>query len=311
MNRNLFKVMTNSGLVVYERDTPLTVRFDRKETDKLVKKKIDYDKFDDHCEVAHLEISNVCNMDCKYCYVQSKNRFKDFSFPENSGALTDEHWKIIIKKLKDYGIFQITFGGGEPLLRTSFPDLAYHAKELGLNVGMTSNGVYIPKVLPAILENFRQINISWHQNLDVVEKALQHLWMNKIPRGINYCFSKKMAEDNETVKLLAREYEAELLYLAYKPVVGDYDNLILPADVYKVAKEAHNEGLKVAVDGPCVGKCMMKKRFVDIAHNGDVYPCSFIRTSIGNILKDDFKNIWKNRGRQEPCPYLEMAESEV
>ncbi len=302
MNKNLFKVMTNSGLVVYEKDTPLTVRFNRKETDELVKKKIDYDKFDDHCEVAHLEISNDCNMDCSYCYVRDKS----------GGTLHIDKWKEIIKKLKDYGVFQITFGGGEPTVDFIWYDLGVYANSLGLNVGMTTNGIEIPEINPNILQKlFKQINISWHQNLDTVENALQYLWMNKVPRGINYCFSKEMAKDNETVKLLAREYEAELLYLAYKPVIGDYDNLILPADVYKVAKEAHNEGLKVTVDGPCVGKCMMKKRFVDISHTGDVYPCSFVRESIGNILTDDFGTIWKERGEQEPCPYLEMAESEV
>ena len=290
--------MTNSGLVVYEKDIPATLRFTRKETNKLFDRKIDYSKYDDHCEVAHLEISNECNMNCKYCYVQDKK----------GETLHLGQWFDIIEALHQYGIFQITFGGGEPLLNQYFITLAQHAIELNMNVAITTNGILIPKLLPAVFStrNFKQVNVSWHQNPKIVKAALRHLQKGKAKIGINYCYSKEMAKDNKTVKALAKKYNAELLYLAYKPVVGDKDNIIPPSDIYKIAKEAANEGLKVAVDGPCVGLCMMKKRFVDINHKGDVFPCSFVRKSLGNLLEKDFHTIWRQRGEQEPCPYLDI-----
>ena len=303
MNINKLKTrMSRDGMIAYAPDGPLTVRFDREETDNLLKRKIDYDKYDYLCEVAHLEISNTCNMDCSYCYVPNKG----------GGELSKEQWILIIDRLHDYGVFQITFGGGEPTLVPYLIELAEYANELGLNVGMTTNGSTLTTFDPNILKNlFRQINVSWHENYDQVEKALKYLYENDIKAGINYCFSRGMVKDNEDVKHLAMVYDAEVLYLAYKPVIGDEENLVDPKEIYKIAKEAANEKLKVAVDGPCAGMCLMKKRFCDINHHGDVFPCSFVREPMGNVLVSDFKTIWKNRGQQDKCPYIEIEEKEV
>lgn len=53
-------VMSKEGLITYDKDKPVTIRFNRKETEDLFKRKINFDKFDNFCEVAHLEISNNC-----------------------------------------------------------------------------------------------------------------------------------------------------------------------------------------------------------------------------------------------------------
>ena len=299
--KDLTKIMTDSGLLVYEKETPLTVRLDRDETDKLLKRKINYSKYDSHCEIVHMEISNRCNMDCSYCYIRDKNE-KELEYQD---------WIKIIDNLASYGVFQITFGGGEPTLYPYFIDLAeYAVTKRNLNVGMTTNGKKIHEFPPKLLKKyFRQINISWHQNPETVSTALYFLRKNEIKAGINYCFSQSMGRNNKHIKNLAKKYDAEILYLAYKPVIGDYDNLIDPKEVYRVAKETADEGLKVGVDGPCVGLCMMKKRFADIDFAGNVFPCSFVRKSMGNALHQDFKEIWANRGEQDDCPYLDILSN--
>ena len=53
--------------------------------------------------------------------------------------------------------------------------------------------------------------------------------------------------------------------------------------------------------------CLQKRRFCDISSDGTVYPCSFIREPMGNILKENFKDIWKKRGDQIECPYKCMG----
>jgi MoaA/NifB/PqqE/SkfB family radical SAM enzyme len=303
METNKIKLkMSKDGLIAYEPLIPLTIRFNREETVAMVKKAVDFDKFDDVCEIAHLEVSNQCNLKCKYCYVGEK---KSEELPVNQ-------WKTIIDKLVDYGIFQITFGGGEPTLYSGFLELAAYAKTKNLNVGMTTNGTTLHKFKGNILKQlFRQINISWHQNKTDFIDAIEFLFDNEIKTGINYCYSKDMAEDNEYLKSTAKHFGAELLYLAYKPVIGDYDNLITPGDIYKIAKIASDEGIRVAVDGPCAGQCMMKKKFIDVNHKGDVFPCSFVRNSMGNLLTSDLKTIWRERGEQDKCPYVEIAKEVV
>ena len=53
---------------------------------------------------------------------------------------------------------------------------------------------------------------------------------------------------------------------------------------------------------------MAKKRFIDVDNLGNVFPCSFIRESMGNLLENDLKKIWHNRGEQTKCPYIEIKE---
>lgn len=294
-------VMSNQGLIAYDKETPLTVRFNREETLELTKKSINFDKYDYYCEVAHLEISNSCNMKCDYCYV-----------PDKAGIeLSTNQWKIIIKNLADAGVFQVSFGGGEPTIRKDFIKLAKYVQECGMNLGMTTNGIKLISWNPSKLRRyFKQINISWHQNPHIVMTALEFLKINNIPRGINYCYSRSMAKDDELVKRLAKKYNAELLYLVYKPVINDWKNQIPSELVYAAAKKAANEGLTVAVDGPCVNQCLMKRKFIDVNHLGEVFPCSFVRKPLGNLLNMDFKGIWKQRGNQDECPFVDLKKGE-
>jgi MoaA/NifB/PqqE/SkfB family radical SAM enzyme len=293
--------MSRSGLIAYDKEGLTTIRFNEEETSELLNRKVNLSKYDHFCEVAHLEISNTCNMQCEYCYVDNKNGIE----------LPTKDWEYIIDNLASSGVFQVSFGGGEPTLRKDLFKLAKHVYDTGMNLGMTTNGGILTTLDPVLLHKyFQQINVSWHGSPDIFEEALEFLKEAGIPRGINYCYSKQLARDKDMVKFCAKEYDAELLYLVYKPVIKDTRNQISSHEVYMAAKEAANEGLKVAVDGPCVNQCLMKRKFVDVDHLGNVYPCSFVRKPLGNLLKKDFKEVWKNRGEQDECPFVKFRKEE-
>lgn len=239
-----------------------------------------------------------CNLSCKYCYVPNKV----------GNELDTDSWKHILSNLAKSGIFQVSFGGGEPTMRGDLFDLASYVEYVGMNLGMTSNGILIPNMDYHKLKRFfKQINISWHSNFKVVDEALHYLEYWGIPRGINYTYSVKMSKANDMVKGLAKKYNAELLYLVYKPSAHDCDNQVAPNDVHKVAKQAASEGLRVAVDGPAVKQCLAKRKFVDVNHRGNVYQCSFVRNIMGNLLTEDFMDIWRGRGELGTCPYIDLV----
>ena len=144
----------------------------------------------------------------------------------------------------------------------------------------------------------------------MVDQALANLQKYDIPAGINYTFSTQMAGANDIVKGLAKKYNAELLYLVYKPVAGDIKSQVAPNEVHRIAKVAAKEGLRVAVDGPAVKQCLAKKKFVDVNHKGDVYQCSFVRKVMGNLLKQDFSEIWDGRGPLGECPWIDLVTGE-
>jgi MoaA/NifB/PqqE/SkfB family radical SAM enzyme len=290
--------LTPEGMSIYIPEKHTTIRLESlEEIEKYTKVKLknlptDYPG----PEIVHLEISDRCNLSCPYCYV-GKKQAKELP----TGA-----WLRIIRKLADASVYQITFGGGEPTMRDDVVALAAYAKEKGLNVAMTSNGINIPKYSQADLKYFDQINISFHLSAPdgTFTKALQHLQDNGIKRGINFCLSKDYEEYLAIVLGAASAYSASLLVLTYKPVIGDYENQIPPEEVMATMKAISASNFDIFVDGLTCQKCMGSKRFCDISSVGDVYPCSFIRTPQGNVLTEEFDTIWKNRIKEVACPYL-------
>jgi len=291
------QIITKNGLVVYDSETATTVRMDRSETERLLHPlDIDWEATDEHCEVVHMEVSNRCNLGCDYCYV-----------PEKVGKeLCTETWKGIIDKLADYGVFQVTFGGGEPLMRNDLIELAEHCESRGLPVCVTTNGLLLDK-FGERLKVFRQVNISLHEkSILSFESSLRQLKAWGIPTGINYAVSKTYADNKyrELVERCAREYDATVVVLGYKAVHGDWDQFVKPDEVMAIARGLYEAGCKVAVDGMACNACMMKRRFADIDANGDVFPCSFVREKMGSLLDTDFASIWKDRGERIDCPYI-------
>lgn len=296
------KVLTKNGLVVYDPEKLLTIRFNREETNELLKTistHINYTKLDDFCEVVHLELTNRCNLKCEYCY-KDKAKKKDMPL---------KNWYKIIDSLVDYGVFQVTFGGGEPLIYKHMPQLLDYCVKKRLNVAMTTNGILLSAFQKSVLNKFRQINVSYHGDIHSLTESLRYLKINKIKAGINFVLKKEYKKDIGIIMLISKSFNVEVLFLTYKAINKDYDEMIDPREVYKIAKDYADKDYKVAIDGmTCFGNldefCLQKRRFADISCRGDVYPCSFIRESIGNVLKFSFSKIWRNRGKQIKCPFI-------
>jgi hypothetical protein len=284
-----------NGLVAYEPGTATTVRLDRRETVELLRRDIPFDSLDEPCEIVHLEISNRCNLRCPYCYSGRKE----------GNELSTEQWKNILDGLAPYGIFQVTFGGGEPTLREDLKVLALHARRKGLNLCMTTNGVLLPQLGPETLCLFNQVNISYHGDAPLAGKALAHLEAHGVQRGINFLAACRFMAQLPLIATVAEAFDAELLLLAGKGM----EDALPPKAVMAEARKLHGMGVRVAVDGlTCSGElpdyCMQKRRFCDVDSVGNVMPCSFVREPMGNLLERPFAGIWRSRGRQTPCPFI-------
>ena len=142
--------------------------------------------------------------------------------------------------------------------------------------------------------------------------SLKYLEDIKVNSGINFVLRKEYLKHTNAIMALSKTFNAEVLFLTYKPVINDFENVVASNLVYNFAKSYANNGYKVAVDGlTCLNEinsyCLQKKRFADISSNGDVYPCSFIRESIGNVLQTSFSEIWRSRGSQLKCPFINKS----
>jgi [mycofactocin precursor peptide]-tyrosine decarboxylase / 3-amino-5-[(4-hydroxyphenyl)methyl]-4,4-dimethylpyrrolidin-2-one synthase len=288
-------IVWDGGISIYDKNSGMTLRLSDTEAQAMLEGYVPAGGY--QCpEVVHIELTSRCNLRCPYCYV-----------PRNDRNLPHEDWSRIIRQLADAGVFQITFGGGEPLLRDDAPALAKFADDSGMNVTITTNGTPLRDFEPADLKVFRQINISYHEEgrkagFDL-EGALSRLSMAGIPTGIHLIMRREYLPEVPRLAELARKHRSVLLLLSYKPVAGSGSEAVPVESIMSMAMELSGSGLQVAVDNLTTGQCFQKERLAVISASGEVFPCSFVRESLGNVLRTDFRSIWESRGSKVPCPY--------
>jgi MoaA/NifB/PqqE/SkfB family radical SAM enzyme len=88
---------------------------------------------------VEIDPSNFCNHDCIWCtfgYLHTKNK----------DVIPREVLLKLVKDLAEYGVKAIIWtGGGEPWTNNNLTDAIYLAYELGIDMGMATNGILLDK----------------------------------------------------------------------------------------------------------------------------------------------------------------------
>lgn len=94
-------------------------------------------------------VTNACNLRCEHCFMRSDIKLKN--------ELSVDEWKKVLLDFKDAGGENVTFTGGEPMMKIGFLDLVKYTYGIGLKVTVLSNGLLwddysIPNIAPYISE---------------------------------------------------------------------------------------------------------------------------------------------------------------
>lgn len=84
-------------------------------------------------------VNNQCNMTCVHCYASAVRRRTE------SRELNTEECRQIVDRLADWGVQNIVFSGGEPMLREDLFALLAYAVSKGITPQLATNGVRITK----------------------------------------------------------------------------------------------------------------------------------------------------------------------
>jgi GeoRSP system radical SAM/SPASM protein len=267
-------------------------------------------------------INNSCNFQCRHCY--SRNDTHD--------EIPRDQLFTCLEQVARAGVLSVNFGGGEPLLRKDLLEIAAHASALGLRVSMNSNGWLIDAPTAQALKKagFTRVGISIDSHLPLVHdtfrgvpgshvratEALAHLAAAGISTSISTVICRINNETIDALVAFAHDHKVDQLNFHNFKCSGlgmaNKDDLDLSADEWQefyrgaLAAKAREKVLDISLDDPIIALLgardtgsMVKgsvcgKLSLNIKANGDITPCGFIPIVIGNIVRDDLKQVWRD-----------------
>ncbi|WP_020676115.1 GeoRSP system radical SAM/SPASM protein [Geopsychrobacter electrodiphilus] len=267
-------------------------------------------------------LSYRCNFTCRHCY----------SREEECDELSIAELKQIVDRLAQHQVPFINFGGGEPLMRPDIFEISEYARKQGLNVSMNSNGWLLdqPAAEKIKAAGFRSVGIS----IDSADAALHDDFRNQpgsfvkavnaldalAQAGVRSTMSSVISKINHLkfrdLLDLARQHKVTQVYLHNFKCSGrgfkNREDLDLSPLEWKafyleaLRVKDETKDLLISFDDPVIASLpgyaensLVKgsscgKLSLNLRPNGDITPCGFIPLVVGNILRDDFEEIWYN-----------------
>jgi radical SAM protein with 4Fe4S-binding SPASM domain len=262
-----------------------------------------------------IEFSLRCNFRCPYCYVPHN------SYPENE--LSKEEICDVILQAKDMGARKIIILGGEPTLYPNLLEMIEFIKKQKLEVEIFTNGTKITEDFAKQLydnnvrvvlkmnsfdENHQDILTGKKGSFNSIKQALQNLKKAGYPSE-----EKFLAVSTIICRYNINELETMWQWLRDQNIVP-YFEIITPQEnakhnkwLYVNSKELYDIFTRISeIDHskygqdwdpqpPLIGnRCLRHQFSCLVTSTGNVMPCVGVGIPIGNIRKQQLKNIIKN-----------------
>lgn len=271
---------------------------------------------------VQIQYTNGCNFNCPACYVSSGKTL--------SGEMSEKEIKDILLKLKDFGVLQIEWSGGEVFTRKNFLGVVAYAQELGFEQTVLTNGYAIGKLYKDtsfLWDLFTRIQISidgYGENFnkwtgitswDYVKVAVENLYYSK-PEHASFCVTTTLDKRNlGDLKLIAEWVNGKDILWKLGKQVSVGRSYVHEKDSLEILDFSYHEILKLRsqfvlnsihpYDKTEETNSMFPvewiteigaRWFMYIKANGDVYPFPYWDGTkslmAGNILDIPLNDIW-------------------
>lgn len=107
------------------------------------------------------EVTKYCNYKCKHCCASA-------DLIDTKDELTTIQSKNILKQLKDFGVEEIYFSGGEPFSRKDILDILRTAREYDITCNISTNGSFLTDKIALELSKLKinKVHISLDSNVE-------------------------------------------------------------------------------------------------------------------------------------------------
>ena len=251
--------------------------------------------------LVQLSISDVCNLNCKFCYATDRK--------ENNHLLTfDDYQEVVDDIVSHFGRISFSITGGEPLMNRDCFNIAAYIQRKGCSADLLTNATMLDESnIQMIKDHFDRVTISMdgstkmlHETFrgpntyDRTQHAISLLQEYQIPYMLSMTVNKLNISDVEN---MARKYQEKLNFAPLFPAgnankIGE-DISITGKEYYQALRQASG----VNPLGYCEStldasmrcrrcKCAIGGSALSISASGDVYPCQLLHYPeflIGNV----------------------------
>lgn len=271
-----------------------------------------FDRYDPHSE----SLSAPYRLDCALTYrLPEGSPVEAAPTKRVDRELTTEEWKTIIDKAWQAGIPHILFTGGEPTLREDLVELITHAENNGQVTGLVTDGLKLgdTKYLNALLQaGLDHTMITLQPENDETWESLGSFayWTETLDEDIFVAAHLTLTEENakdflglidkvtdagvsaislsEKDKSLSRELQSARDYAADLGIDMVWDIPVPYTRLNPVALELEEENTQTFEGAG--------KSWLYVEPDGDVLPSQGINKVLGNMLRDEWVDIWgKNK----------------
>jgi len=286
------------------------------------------------CFPIYIEVglTNACNHGCVFCALDFVNFGKDFI---NKNVMIEN-----LEDMANHGLKSIMFAGeGEPLLHKDVGLFTQKAKQYGLDISITTNGVPFTKqkreqCLPNLTwirfsvdsgssENYAQIHRTspkdFQKVINNIKESVDFKRKNNLQTTIGVQFlmiPKSMNQGTKLAKILKNIGVDNLQIKPYSHhplsnnnfIVNSKDYNNLKREIMKYDSDDFNIFFREATiqrieQGINYSKCYGLPFFTLIDAKGNVLPCNMFynneKFTYGNLYKNSFSEIWTGDKRQQ------------
>lgn len=257
---------------------------------------------------AQIELLNMCNMNCKHCYIPQH---------ENMG-LSTQKVKSLVNELQEMGMLNLVLTGGEIFLREDIFELIEYIRHKHISLTLLTNASLLneDKIQRLSKYSIHSIGVSLYSlNVDIYNditqtkehfnKVLENLMLLKKYRirvrinmplmKLNYLYDevKRFCINNgfsfrpSTIILPQTNGGNENLDLKLKDKEFMETNVKLFGDDRQEITDNSSDLLKKFPEDPCPSL----KTSISIDCSGNVYPCNSMNLRVGNVYESSIKEI--------------------
>ena len=268
-----------------------------------------------------LILTYKCQNRCAHCYNE----------PREVKELGPEQWKAVITRLWNLGIPHVVFTGGEPTLYPGLDELVMESERLGQITGLVTNGRKLrePGYLKGLVQKgLDHVQVTVLSDQERVHDSLvgdQGAWRQTV-QGLKVALSEDLYVSTNTTIMRSNydQIERTFSFLVSMGVKNIAFNGIIRSGKGKEAEAVSCEELgelltklrQMAAEtdtkltwytptpycelnpvnlGLGIKQCTACSLSMAVEPDGSVLPCQSYYRPLGNILKDDWQDIWNHQ----------------